>query len=345
MNTTTFEKTAPVPLGITMGCPAGVGPEIIIKALAQDPGHSRGLPFVVLGDIAMLKRACDSTGLGHMKEHIKKWAPGMKPETGMINVMPVTELGEKQVPWGRVTEITGRAAYAYINQAITLCMEHKLSGMVTAPINKEGLKLAGIEFPGHTEILAHRTGTRHYAMMLAGPRLRVTLVTIHCALKEVAPALSTGKILELINTTHKALTRLFRIKDPAVAVAALNPHAGEAGMFGDEEIRIIAPAIEQAREAGIKVSGPWPPDTVFHAAWNGSYDAVVCMYHDQGLIPFKLVHFDDGVNITLGLPIIRTSVDHGTAYDIAGTGRASASSMAAAMNMAAMFAENSELSG
>ena len=327
------------PLGITMGCPAGVGPEIIVKALAH---HRAGgsMPFVVLGDKAMLKRACKSTGLDHMAERIRKWSPGMEPEPGAINVMPVTDLSERQVPWGRVTETTGQAAYACINEAITLCMEHKLAGMVTAPINKEGLRLAGVEFPGHTEILAHRTGTARYAMMLAGPRLRVTLVTIHCALKEVAPSLTTEKILELINTTHKALTDLFRIENPRLAVAALNPHAGEGGMFGDEESRIIAPAVVQAGEAGIEVSGPWPPDTVFHAAWNGSYDAVVCMYHDQGLIPFKLVHFDDGVNITLGLPIIRTSVDHGTAYDIAGTGRASASSMKAAMDMAAMFAQN-----
>jgi len=333
-------KNEYAPLGITMGCPAGVGPEITVRALTRSPRPGGGLPFVVIGDMAILKRACRTTGLDHMQERIRTWSPGMEPTPNMINVMPVTELSPEQVPHGKVSETTGRAAYAYIREAITLCMGHKLSGMVTAPINKEGLKLAGIEFPGHTEILARQTGTENYAMMLAGPRLRVTLVTIHCALKDVAPALTTEKVFELINTTHQALTNLFRIERPSVAVAGLNPHAGEGGMFGDEEILIIAPAVEQARDAGMDVSGPWPPDTVFHAAWHGRYDAVVCMYHDQGLIPFKLVHFDDGVNITLGLPIIRTSVDHGTAYDIAGTGRASDTSMAAAMDMAGMFARN-----
>ncbi len=327
------------PIGITMGCPAGVGPEIIIKALAGNEA-SDATPYVVIGDMSILKRACEATGLSHMIPRLREWRPGSATQPGMVNVMPVTTLSDSDVPFGTVSETTGRASYSYITEAIRLCMDHELSAMVTAPINKEGLKLAGIDLPGHTEILARQTGTRNYAMMLAGPRLRVTLVTIHCALKDVAPALSAEKVLRLIKITHQALTDLFRIKDPAIGVAALNPHAGESGMFGDEEERIIIPAVNQARQAGISASGPWPPDTIFHAAWNNAYDAVVCMYHDQGLIPFKLVHFDNGVNITLGLPIIRTSVDHGTAYDIAGTGKASEESMVAAMDMAAMFALN-----
>ncbi len=326
------------PIGITMGCPAGVGPEIIIKALARP--ETAGIPHVVIGDISILRRACKATGLSNMAGRITEWQPGTKTQPGMINVMPVTDLSVSDVPFGAVSETTGRASYSYITEAIKLCMDHRLSAMVTAPINKEGLKLAGIDFPGHTEILAQETGTTDYAMMLAGPRLRVTLVTIHCALREVAPALSTEKVLRLIKITHRALTDLFRIEKPAIGVAALNPHAGESGMFGDEEKRIITPAVDQAIEEGINASGPWPPDTIFHAAWQGAYDAVVCMYHDQGLIPFKLVHFDNGVNITLGLPIIRTSVDHGTAYDIAGTGKASHESMVAAMDMAAMFVSN-----
>lgn len=332
------EKTAP--LCISMGCPAGIGPEITIKALDRVLRAGKPMNLVVAGDIDILKKACSSTGLHSLVDKIISWSPGRPPAGKKINVIPVTKLRQEEVPWGKVTETTGRASYSYVIEAIRLCMNGQCSAMVTAPISKEGLKLAGINFPGHTEILAHETGTDNYAMMLAGPRLRVTLVTIHCALKDVVPALSKQKILDLITITADSLKQLFLIKNPRIAVAGLNPHAGEGGMFGDEESRIIAPAVLLAQDAGIDASGPLPPDTVFHAAWNGRYDAVVCMYHDQGLIPFKLVHFSDGVNITLGLPIIRTSVDHGTAYDIAGKGSAHEESMMAAIEMASMFAHN-----
>lgn len=323
-----------------MGCPAGIGPEIIVKAFSREHSSSRDIPFVVLGDVAVMKRACGAAGLPRMEKFIKCWEPGQEIEPGTMPVMPVTHLETEQVPYGRVSEITGRASFSYIKEGIELCMNQRLSGIVTGPINKAGFKMAGVEFPGHTEMLAHETKTSLYAMMLAGPVLRVTLVTIHCALKEVAAGLSKNSILRLINITHHALTHLFLIEQPSIAVAALNPHAGEEGMFGDEEARIIAPAVNEAVSQGINATGPWPPDTIFNAALKGRYDAVVCMYHDQGLIPFKLLHFSDGVNITLGLPIIRTSVDHGTAYDIAGSGLAGEESMIAAMDMAAMFAIN-----
>ncbi len=326
------------PLGITMGCPAGIGPEIIVKALSRTDLSGTILPCVVLGDRSIMKRACRSAGVEHME--IRPWTPGERPVPGKINILPITSLSPDQVPFGMVSEITGRASYSYILDGIRLCRKRQLSGLVTAPINKSGLHMAGIDFPGHTEILAHETATPRYAMMLAGKRLRVTLVTIHCALREVPQNLTHDNILELITITDTALRELFLIHHPSIAVAALNPHAGEEGMFGDEEIRIIAPAVTEAASMGINVTGPLPPDTVFHAAWNGRFDAVVCMYHDQGLIPFKLVHFSDGVNITLGLPIIRTSVDHGTAYDLAGTGKASEDSLVAAMETASMFARN-----
>ncbi|NQT70368.1 MAG: 4-hydroxythreonine-4-phosphate dehydrogenase PdxA, partial [Desulfobacteraceae bacterium] len=189
-----------------------------------------------------------------------------------------------------------------------------------------------------TELLAERTGSKVFVMMLAGSRLRVVLVTIHIPLKSVPAVLSKERIIQTIRITGRALSDRFGCQDPRLAVAGLNPHAGEEGMFGDEEINIIAPAVQQARSEGFNVAGPSPPDTIFYRAVEGHYDAVVCMYHDQGLIPFKLIHFTDGVNTTLGLPIIRTSVDHGTAYDIAGTGRADPGSLVAAINMAAQQA-------
>ena len=209
--------------------------------------------------------------------------------------------------------------------------------MVTAPISKEALNRAGHHYPGHTELLAELAGTERVVMMLAGSRLRVTLVTIHEGLADVPGLVTFERVLETIRITHRDVDRYFR-RHPRLAVLALNPHCGEGGMFGDEEARVIGPAVDAARREGIDAVGPLSADTLFHFAVQGKYDAVVCMYHDQGLIPLKLLHFDDGVNVTLGLPIIRTSVDHGTAYDLAGTGRASAESMKAAIMMAAAMA-------
>jgi 4-hydroxythreonine-4-phosphate dehydrogenase len=211
--------------------------------------------------------------------------------------------------------------------------------MVTCPISKELMHRAGYKFDGHTELLAHLTRTKDYVMMLAGDRLRVSLVTTHCALREVPERLSKELVEKTIIITYGALRGDFAITDPKLAVVALNPHAGESGLFGREDEGIIRPAVEAARKGGLQVDGPFPADTVFYQAANGRYDAVVAMYHDQGLIPLKLLHFPDAVNITLGLPIIRTSVDHGTAYDIVGKDMADPSSLVAAIKMAAKIVE------
>jgi len=211
---------------------------------------------------------------------------------------------------------------------------------VTCPIAKTTLQAAGYSFPGHTEMLASLCGATDYAMMMAGEKLRITLVTIHTALADVPELITEASVIRLIRITGRALRGDFGMQNPRMAVAGLNPHAGENGLFGEEESRAIKPAIDAMSAEGWRVSGPFPPDTVFVKAAAGEFDAVVCMYHDQGLIPFKLLHFEDGVNVTLGLPIVRTSVDHGTAYDIAGRGLASPASLAAAYGMAARIAGN-----
>ena len=230
-----------------------------------------------------------------------------------------------------------------VSVAVSLVQSGQLGAMATCPISKKALQDAGFPFPGHTEMLAELTGVCGSVMMMAGSKLRVTLVTIHCPLSAVPQLITCKAVLALIRTTHEALVTDFGIIAPRIAVAGLNPHSGEQGLFGKEESEHIAPAIALARSSGIDANGPFPPDTVFFRASAGDADAVVCMYHDQGLIPFKMLHFDDGVNVTLGLPVIRTSVDHGTAYDIAGLGLASSTSLAAATELAATIVHNRKL--
>jgi 4-hydroxythreonine-4-phosphate dehydrogenase len=222
----------------------------------------------------------------------------------------------------------------YIEWACQACLDGEVAGMVTAPINKQALKSAGAEFPGHTELLAERCQVDDVVMMLAGEKLKVCLVTTHCALRQVSSSLSVEKILATIRIANDSLKKQFALPQPRLAVLALNPHAGEGGMFGDEEERHVFPAIAKAKAEGIDARGPFSADSLFHFAVRGDYDAVICMYHDQGLIPLKLLHFDDAVNVTLGLPVVRTSVDHGTAYDLAGTGKASPASLIAALKTA-----------
>jgi 4-hydroxythreonine-4-phosphate dehydrogenase len=229
----------------------------------------------------------------------------------------------------------------YIEWGCQVCRSGQAAGLVTAPINKAAIRSAGCNFPGHTELLAERCQVEKVVMMLAGARLRVCLVTTHLALSAVPATLSRAEIEATIRITDQALRDHFGVRTPKLAVLALNPHAGESGLFGDEEERLIVPAIAAARAAGIDASGPHSADTLFHFAARGAYDAVICMYHDQGLIPLKLLHFEDGVNVTLGLPIIRTSVDHGTAYDLVGTGTASSASLVAALRMAEKMVQKS----
>jgi len=241
--------------------------------------------------------------------------------------------------WGKPDIRTGKAMAGYIEEGVRLVQDGTLSAMVTCPITKSALKLAGYDYPGHTEMLAHLIGSRQHLMIMAGKRLNVALVTIHEPISRIAGLLTVEKVTECIRLTAQALRNDFGLDKPRIAVAALNPHAGEQGMFGEEEVTVISPAVAACSSEG-SISGPWPPDTVFHRALAGDFDAVIAMYHDQGLIPFKLVHFSDGVNVTLGLPIVRTSVDHGTAYDIAGQGRADCSSLRAAFELAAEIAYN-----
>jgi 4-hydroxythreonine-4-phosphate dehydrogenase len=325
-------------LGLTMGCPVGIGPEIILRFhLEQDVRN--GFAPVVLGDPGVLTRCRDELGLA---VEIVNWRPGEVLRSGAVNVLPLSDLG-RHLHWGQPDAATGRAMGGYIETAVRLIAEGVLAGMVTCPITKAALNLGGYHYPGHTEMLADLCGSGDFAMMLAGGRLRVTLVTIHVGIAKVPSLLSAAKVARLIEITGQALRRDFGIKQPRLAVAALNPHAGEGGMFGDEERCLIEPGMALAAAAGWRAEGPFPPDTVFHKAAAGRFDAVVCMYHDQGLIPFKLLHFEDGVNVTLGLPIVRTSVDHGTAYDIAGRGVASPASLAAAFRLAGEIVQNRRL--
>ena len=323
-------------IGITMGDPVGIGPEIILLSLCNPSIYNACRPLVI-GDLQILDavKKCVRSKL-HIKS-VKDPDEGLY-KFGSIDLLNLSEIIPDKVLWGNPTIETGRAMIRYIKVASDLTSKRRIAGMVTCPINKAAMQIAGCQYNGHTELLAERTRAKNFAMMLAGNRLRVVLVTIHVPLKEVPSLLSEQKILLTIKLAWQTLHERFGLKTPRIAVAGLNPHAGEAGMFGNEEKTIITPAIHDARNQGFDVVGPLPPDTVFYQAANGRYDAVVSMYHDQGLIPFKLIHFNDGVNITLGLPIIRTSVDHGTAYDIAGTGTADPGSLIAAITMAAQQA-------
>lgn len=323
-------------IGITMGDPAGIGPEIVIKALSSEGLFNLCRP-VVFGDKLILERE-----IKQLKSPVKiKVVESLKhpaPPSGTISMFGISQLNPATTGHGRATIETGKASAAYIIRAAEAAAERKIDAVVTAPINKKSLQDAGYVYPGHTEMLADLTGTPGAVMMLAGQKLRVVLVSVHCALSRVSKAITPSNILNTILVSHRSLKKYFSVPAPRIAVAALNPHAGEEGLFGWEEKKIITPAIQQARIQEVDASGPYPADTLFYYASQGKFDAVVCMYHDQGLIPLKLLHFYDGVNITLGLPIIRTSVDHGTAYDIAGKGIANPASMLNAIRTAAQMA-------
>jgi 4-hydroxythreonine-4-phosphate dehydrogenase len=319
-------------IGITMGDPVGLGPEIILLALCNPAIYEVCKPLV-LGDLRILTAAKQCTHSNLHIESVKDPDSGTY-NFGSIDVLNLSEIDPNKISWGNPTVQTGKAMIHYIQVASDLAIQRRIAAMVTCPINKTAMQLAGFPFNGHTELLAEQTKSDNYAMMFAGDRLRVVLATIHVPLRDVPSILSKQKILLTIKLTWQTLRERFGFKTPRIAVAGLNPHAGEGGMFGNEEKDIITPAIDQARNERIDVIGPEPPDTLFYHAAKGHYDVVVSMYHDQGLIPFKLMHFNNGVNITIGLPIIRTSVDHGTAYDIAGTGTADPGSLIAAINMA-----------
>jgi 4-phospho-D-threonate 3-dehydrogenase / 4-phospho-D-erythronate 3-dehydrogenase len=323
-------------LAITMGDPVGVGPEIMVLALADAAMYEVCRPLA-LADLTALTRAKDRLA-PHLRLNLVSEPQEGAYQYGAVDLLALSNLKPVDLTYGHPTAAGGAAMVSYVLTAIDLAMHNKVAGMVTGPISKTALKMAGFAYPGHTELLRDKTGAREVAMMLAGERFRVVLATIHVALAEVPRRLSQEGLVRLFHLTCRALQEDFGIPEPSLGVAALNPHASEGGLFGSEEMEIIIPAVLQAHDSGLPVTGPFPADTLFWRHSQGDFDAVCAMYHDQGLIPLKLLHFMDAVNVTLGLPIIRTSVDHGTAYDLAGTGQAHPGSLKAAIRMAAGMA-------
>jgi 4-hydroxythreonine-4-phosphate dehydrogenase len=314
------------PLAITMGDASGIGPEIVAKVLAH--GGERTL---VYGSRVVMEDIVRRLGLDLTVKQIA--APGdARFEDRVIEVVETTRI-EVAPPFGVVNPIAGQAAFDTIVAAVAAAKAGEVSGIVTAPINKEAMASAGISYPGHTEILADYGGAERVAMMLANNDIRTVLVTIHTSVRKAIDQADFDAQMAAIRLAHEG-GRALGIASPRVAVAGLNPHAGEGGLFGDEEIRIIKPAIDAARAEGIDASGPWPGDTVYMQARKGRFDIVVAQYHDQGLIPVKYLGLEEGVNITLGLPFVRTSPDHGTAFDIAGQGIADPASLQTALGYA-----------
>lgn len=310
----------PLPrIAVTMGDPAGVGPELCLRLLADERVREWCAP-VVFGDAGVLNRVARHLG----------W-----PEPDPRDVHDFGAIAAATVEPGKVSAACGKAAFTYFDRAITAALDGTADAVCTAPINKESLHAAGFPFPGHTEILASRTNAERSCMMLTSEQITCSLVTVHVGYREVPALLTTERILDTIELTAAAMERM-RGRKPRLLVCGLNPHAGEHGLFGDrEEERIIAPAVEAARAKGIDIDGPLPPDTAFLPKYRTATDAYVCMYHDQGLIPLKALAFEEAVNVTLGLPIVRTSVDHGTAFDIAWQGKADVSSLIQAVKLAA----------
>ena len=330
-------KSLPI-IGITMGDPVGIGPEIIAKTLNNKEIYTFCRPLVV-GDLKVLEKANTLLGTGLSFGRVETPEDGHY-EYRQVDVLAVSNLEPDLLIPKTPCAQTGEAMVKYITTAVDLAKENRIQAVTTGPIQKTAMHAAGYDYAGHTELLAQRTGTDRYVMMLAGDRLRVVLVTIHMAISQVPAHVTREKIISTIEVTGQALQQRFGISKPRLVVAALNPHAGEEGAFGNEDREVIIPAMEHFKGTDIELEGPLPADTLFYHAQKGKWDAVVCMYHDQGLIPFKMIHFHDGVNTTLGLPIIRTSVDHGTAYDLAGTGKADHGSMEAAIRMAALQASH-----
>jgi 4-hydroxythreonine-4-phosphate dehydrogenase len=336
-------------LALTMGDPCGIGPEIVaMQAVMAAP------PAVVVGSVAVMRRAVSALRqMGHRAGHVSIRQVGSPQEAQAVAHVQAGELlvweplglpvGLEALPWGQVSGLAGVAAAACVRAAAQCCLDGRAAAMVTAPLHKEALALAGEPFPGHTELLqAMATPPGQpllpVRMMLANHELKTVLVSIHVSLRQAIDAVTFDQVLQTLTITDASLRRL-GVAHPRIGVAGLNPHAGEGGLFGDEELRIIGPAIEAARAAGVDARGPFAPDTVFmrarHAPGHpGEFDAVVAMYHDQGLIPVKYLGVAEGVNVTLGLPWVRTSPDHGTAFDLAGQGRADPSSLIEAMVMA-----------
>jgi len=306
-------------IAVTMGDPAGIGPEVAVRASARVRGRAR---LVWVGDPGVLQSAGKRYGVD-----------------AVLPIVAVSALSAAERRPGHPTPAGADAAYRAILRAVELVQAGEADAIVTAPVSKQAIQALGIDFPGHTETIARLAADAEVRMMMAGATLRVVLVTTHIRLLDVPARITRDNVLRTAEIAGEALRRDFGIRRPRLALAGLNPHAGEGGAFGDEEIRLLRPAVEAGRARGLRLDGPHSPDTVFFRARQGEFDAVISLYHDQGLIPFKLLHFTDGVNVTLGLPFPRTSPDHGTAFDIAGRGRADVSSMVSAIRLAAGMAD------
>ena len=341
-----MDKARPI-VGISVGDPGGIGPEVTVKALAVPRVYEQCRPLVI-GDASAVRDALRFTGLSLAVNAVDAPEKGIY-KLGVVDVLDMGNMPIDQVQYGVVTAQQGRASFEYVAKNIELAMARRMDATVTGPINKAAINEAGFHFAGHTEIYAKMTGTRDYAMMLAEGNFRVAHVSTHVSLREACDRVTRERVLRVIELSHDALLKL-GVANPRIAVAGLNPHCGEGGLFGTEEEREIMPAIADAVAKGMNVTGPVPPDTVFSKMAGGMFDLVVVMYHDQGHIPIKLKGFtyDEetgqwgavaGVNITLGLPIVRVSVDHGTAFEIAGQGKANPDSMLDSIELAAWLAK------
>jgi 4-hydroxythreonine-4-phosphate dehydrogenase len=316
-------------IGITIGDPSGVGPEILVRAY-----HQKRIPgkFIAIGDLCVIEFAIQQLSLDIP---INKIRDVVEHRDDHLNVIDMKILSREEITPGKISVNSGKASLSYIERGTNEALRKNIHALVTLPVNKEAVRLTSPDFSGHTGYIAALCKSSNYTMMLVSKKLIVTHVSTHISLTEAISKVKSERIYNVISMTHEALKKIR--SSSRIAVAGLNPHAGEGGAFGQEENSEILPAVKKARSEGIDVSGPFPPDTIFHQAVSGNYDAVVCMYHDQGHIPMKLLDFDGAVNVTLGLPIIRTSVDHGTAFDIAYQGTASLNSFINAFTLAEKF--------
>ena len=325
-------------VGITMGDPASIGPEITVKAFADKSLYDLCNP-VVVGDASVMEAALPVVGHTEMKINAIKDVSEAKYEYGTIDVLDMGLVDMAQLKRGEVSAMCGDAAFKYVTKVIELAMDKKVDATVTNAFNKEAVNLAGHHYSGHTEIYADMTGTKNYTMMLAHENLRVVHVSTHVALREACDRVKKQRVLDVIRIADKACRDL-GIKEPKIGVAGLNPHSGEHGLFGMEEVEEVAPAVEELKKMGYNVAGPISADSVFHQALQGRYNCVLSLYHDQGHIATKTLDFEKTIAITCGMPILRTSVDHGTAFDIAGKNIVSEVSMAEAIIIAAKYAPN-----
>ena len=324
-------------LAITLGDPAGIGPEIIIKAIQHREVYQQARPLVI-GDARILQRAAGWLGIPLASIELVTNPADGRYSFGELTLLDLANISPDDCPPGKISPAAGRAAVEYVFKACDLAMAQQVDAVVTAPLNKAAMNLAGFHYAGHTELLTERTHAGKVSMLLVGPALRVVHVSTHVALEEAIRRVTPERVGEVIDLAQRSCQAL-GIAQPRIAVAGLNPHASEGGIFGNQEETGIMPAVRAARARGLNVSDPQPPDTVFLRAVKGEFDIVVAMYHDQGHIPMKLLAFDNGVNVSMGLPIIRTSVDHGTAFDITGTGKAREDSLLAAIDVALQMAQ------